>query len=186
MATLETRLKRLTHEQLLECAIEQRLCRKRHVLVAHETRLKPLTYGQLLECAVEQAHTCKARRITNQHLAKHTPLPEWAVTHVLLSADLLPHVIHTLGAADLSAMRVCRAWRACWRVTLEPRRILHPAGPSVAMQHPILALAALDAERLCVFENSTFAANLLNPQFEVQQRITSGLVPFKNSNWRLF
>ena len=125
-----------------------------------ESRLAHLTRQQLFNLAVEQAGaTQEGLRIADAHLSEHVPLPEWAVTEVLLSNDLLPHVMRTLGAENLAAMQVCKVWRTCWRETLEPRRILHLSGPPVVvewsstMSHP--AIVALDGERLALLEQST-------------------------------
>ena len=114
-----------------------------------KSRLEHLTKAQLLDLAAAQAGaTAAGRRLADAHLAEHAPLPEWAVSNVLLSSDLLPHVMRTLGAEDLAAMRVCKGWRACWLATLVPRRILHPAGPPVIMDDVGKKFAAIDGERL--------------------------------------
>ena len=84
-----------------------------------ESRLAHLTKQQLFNLAVEQAGaTQEGLQIADAHLSEHVPLPEWAVTEVLLSNDLLPHVMRTLGAENLAAMRVCKGWRACWLASI--------------------------------------------------------------------
>ena len=112
-------------------------------------RLEHLTRAQLLDLAAEQAGaTAAGMRLADAHLAEHAPVPEWAVANVLLSNDLLPHVMQTLGVDDLAAMRVCKGWRACWRATLVPRRILHPAGPPFVVHHVGERMVAIDGDRL--------------------------------------
>ena len=120
-------------------------------LTRGKQRLQHLTKEQLLDLAVEQASaTQEGRRICDAHLAEHTPVPQWALAGVLLSPDLLPHVMRTLGAEDLAAMRVCRDWHACWRSTLVPRRILHLAEPPIVLPECLDALCAMDGERMLV------------------------------------
>ena len=57
-------------------------------------------------------------------LAAHQPVPQWAVEGVLLSSDLVPHVLAPLESEDGAAAAACSAWAAGWRATAEGRRRL--------------------------------------------------------------
>ena len=113
-----------------------------------------LTHQQLLELAADLATASEdSARRAEKHLAKHLPpLAEWAVSKVLLSSDLLPSLFLTLAVADAAASRACKAWRACWKATLVPRRILHPAPPLPLpkVQGSILDMLAIDDKRLAI------------------------------------
>ena len=45
-------------------------------------------------------------------LAAHQPVPQWAVEGVLLSSDLVPHVLAPLEQEDGAAAAACSAWAA--------------------------------------------------------------------------
>ena len=66
------------------------------------------------------------RHAADALLAKCSPLPERARDEVLLSTDLLPHVLATLDLEDGAAASVCHAWKAAWVATSDCRRILRP------------------------------------------------------------
>lgn len=92
-------------------------------------------------------------------LAAHAKLPDWARSGVLLSSDLLPFVFQTFGAGQAAAALVCSAWAACWRSTLQSRRILQPCLPPLEMtgvldedgdSPMIYHMVALDGERLLI------------------------------------
>ena len=57
-------------------------------------------------------------------MAAHNPLPLWAVERVLLSPDLVPHILGPLEAEDGAAAAVCSQWLAGWKATNEPGRRL--------------------------------------------------------------
>ena len=52
------------------------------------------------------------------------PLPDEIVERVLLSPDLVPHILGPLKAEDGAAAAVCSQWLAGWKETNEPRRRL--------------------------------------------------------------
>ena len=57
-------------------------------------------------------------------MAAHTPLPPEMVECVLLSPDLVPHILGPLEAEDGAAAAVCSLWLDGWKATNEPRRRL--------------------------------------------------------------
>ena len=57
-------------------------------------------------------------------MAAHNPLPHEMVERVLLSPDLVPHILGPLEAEDGAAAAVCSQWLAGWKATNEPRRRL--------------------------------------------------------------
>ena len=52
------------------------------------------------------------------------PLPDEIVERVLLSPDLVPHILGPLKTEDGAAAAVCSQWLAGWKETNEPRRRL--------------------------------------------------------------
>ena len=57
-------------------------------------------------------------------MAAHNPLPHEMVERVLLSPDLVPHILGPLEAEDGAAAAVCSQWLTGWKATNEPRRRL--------------------------------------------------------------
>ena len=88
-------------------------------------RLAQLPHNVLVELA---ARLCvsddSARAAADAVLAKHQPVPQWANEGVLLSSDLVPHLLAPLGLEDGAAAAACSAWAAGWRATAEGRRHL--------------------------------------------------------------
>lgn len=106
-------------------------------------RLATFTHQELLDFAAEAcSKSAEARRLADARLAKHAPLPEWAVNGVLLSIDLLPQITRFFGGVDgVSAVAsVCKAWSEAWKQLLDERRILHPVPlprPDFTITNPI-------------------------------------------------
>ena len=91
-------------------------------------RLAKLPHDALAEfaaqlCADDSAAAAQAEAL----LAAHDPVPQWAVEGVLLSSDLVPHVLAPLELEDGAAAAACSAWAAGWRATNELRRRLRQA-----------------------------------------------------------
>ena len=57
-------------------------------------------------------------------LAANNPLTVELIEHVLLSPDLVPHILGLLESEDGAAAAVCSQWSAGWKATNEPRRRL--------------------------------------------------------------
>ena len=88
-------------------------------------RLADLSHAQLVEIA---AAGCEASTQVKDRadaiLAAHKPLAQWAVEGVLLSSDLVPHLLAPLQLEDGAAAAVCSRWAEGWKATSEGRRRL--------------------------------------------------------------
>ena len=94
----------------------------------HDALVQLFTHEALAEftaqlCADNSAVAAQAEAV----LAAHRPVPQWAVEGVLLSSDLVPHLLAPLELEDGAAAAACSAWAAGWRGTNEPRRRLRQA-----------------------------------------------------------
>ena len=88
-------------------------------------RLGQLPHDVLAELAAQLCSDSPAlQAAANKCIAAHKPLPPWAVERVLLSPDLMPHILGPLVAEDGVAAAVCSQWLAGWKATNEPRRRL--------------------------------------------------------------
>ena len=88
-------------------------------------RLADLSHAQLVEIAAagcEASTQVKTR--ADAILAAHKPLAQWAVEGVLLSSDLVPHLLAPLQLEDGAAAAVCSRWAEGWKATSEGRRRL--------------------------------------------------------------
>ena len=96
-------------------------------------RLADLSHAQLVEIA---AAGCEASTEVKDRadaiLAAHKPLAQWAVEGVLLSSDLVPHLLAPLQLEDGAAAAVCSRWAEGWKATSEGRRGLR----KVALDFP--------------------------------------------------
>jgi len=88
-------------------------------------RLADLSHAQLVEIAAAgcEASTEVMKR-ADALLAAHKPLAQWAVEGVLLSSDLVPHLLAPLQLEDGAAAAVCSRWAEGWKATGEGRRRL--------------------------------------------------------------
>ena len=97
-------------------------------------RLADLSHAQLVEIAVAGCEaSTQVKNRADAILAAHKPLAQWAVEGVLLSSDLLPHLLAPLQLEDGAAAAVCWRWAEGWKATSEGRRRL--TGP-VALNFP--------------------------------------------------
>ena len=88
-------------------------------------RLGQLPHDVLADLASRLCSESPALQATAEEcIATHKPLPPWAVERVLLSPDLMPHILGPLVAEDGAAAAVCSQWLAGWKATNEPRRRL--------------------------------------------------------------
>jgi hypothetical protein len=88
-------------------------------------RLGQLPHDELAELAAQLCSDSPALQAAAEEcMAAHNPLPHWAVERVLLSADLVPHLLEPLGVEDGAAAAVCSQWLVGWKATNEPRRRL--------------------------------------------------------------
>ena len=87
-------------------------------------RLAQLPHDVLAELAAELCTDGYAEMRAAAVLAVHQPVPQWAVEKVLLSNDLVPHLLAPLQLEDGAAAAVCSVWSEGWRATSEGRRRL--------------------------------------------------------------
>ena len=88
-------------------------------------RLVDLSHAQLLEIAAAGCEaSTEVKNRADAILAAHKPLAQWAVEGVLLSSDLVPHLLAPLQLADGAAAAVCSRWADGWKATSEGRRRL--------------------------------------------------------------
>ena len=88
-------------------------------------RLAELSHVQLLELAVAGCEaSSEVKNRADAILAVHKPLAQWAVEGVLLSSDLVPHLLAPLQLENGAAAAVCSRWADGWKVTSEGRRSL--------------------------------------------------------------
>lgn len=102
-----------------------RAARRARVMARDAARLALLPYDVLLELASTALSNPEFRRTANALMAQHTPLPEWAVSDVLLSPDLAMHLLSTVEVRDHAVAAVCSVWCAAWRAKVA--RIVRPA-----------------------------------------------------------
>ena len=88
-------------------------------------RLVDLSHAQLLEIAAAGCEaSAEVKNRADAILAAHKPLAQWAVEGVLLSSDLVPHLLAPLQLEDGAAAAVCSRWAVGWKATSEGRRRL--------------------------------------------------------------
>jgi len=88
-------------------------------------RLADLSHAQLLEIAAAGCEaSTEVKNRADTILAAHKPLAQRAVEGVLLSSDLLPHLLAPLQLQDGAAAAVCSQWADSWKATSEGRRRL--------------------------------------------------------------
>ena len=88
-------------------------------------RLVDLSHAQLLEIAAAGCEaSAEVKNRADAILAAHKPLAQWAVEGVLLSSDLVPHLLAPLQLEDGAVAAVCSRWAVGWKATSEGRRRL--------------------------------------------------------------
>ena len=88
-------------------------------------RLGELSHAQLLEIAIAGCEaSSEVKNLADAFIAAQKPLAQWAVEGVLLSSDLVPHVLALLQLEDGAAAAVCSTWADAWKTTGEGRRHL--------------------------------------------------------------
>ena len=88
-------------------------------------RLADLSHAQLVEIAVAGCEaSTQVKNRADAILAAHKPLAQWAVEGVLLSSDLVPHLLAPLELEDGAVASVCSQWAAGWKASSEGRRRL--------------------------------------------------------------
>jgi len=88
-------------------------------------RLAMLSHDALVQLAAQLcADSPAARNTADAVIAAEQPVPQWAVEGVLLSEDLVQHLLAPLELEDGAAAAVCSLWAKGWKATSEPRRRL--------------------------------------------------------------
>ena len=96
-------------------------------------RLADLSHAQLVEIAAAGCEaSTQVKNRADAILAAHKPLAQWAVEGVLLSSDLVPHLLAPLQLEDGAVAAVCSRWAEGWKATSEGRRRLR----KVALNFP--------------------------------------------------
>ena len=152
-------------------------------------RLASQPHEELLDLLVQLAsRSAEISRDVDEFLAARNPLPEWAVTRVLLSEDLMPAILAPLDVMHAAAMDVCQTWRMAWRATDGTRRGLRPAAAMPAVTPPlgnhVLDMVALDDERLCI--STEWEMRIVNKQMQTRHTIEHGAESLAAGNGRLF
>jgi len=102
-------------------------------------RLDALPREALLKLAAEALTELPVGHRLHSHtdalIAQHKPLPTWCVESVLLSPDLLPHLIDSLSLEDHAAAAACSMWAAEWGSLLRRRRYIQPVPRLVEIGH---------------------------------------------------
>ena len=124
-------------------------------------RLAELSHAQLVEIAAAGCDaSTQVKNRADAILAAHKPLAQWAVEGVLLSSDLVPHLLAPLQLEDGAAAAVCSRWAEGWKATSEGRRRLR----KVALDFPLdlldtysLSMAVIpgDEQQLLVSSGTT-------------------------------
>ena len=112
--------------------------RQHHTGSAMLARLQAanLPHDELLRVVSKFCETNQEnRRTVDALLSHHHPVPQWAVTAVLLSPDLIPDLFSSLESKYCAAACVCKAWRQGWVDTLQRRRGLRPGREVAGMLH---------------------------------------------------
>jgi ketosteroid isomerase-like protein len=124
-------------------------------------RLADLSHAQLVEIAAAGCEgSTQVKNRADALLAAHKPLAQWAVEGVLLSSDLVPHLLAPLQLEDGAAAAVCSRWAEGWKATSEGRRRLRKVAfdfPRDLLGERSLALTVIpgDDEQLIVRAGST-------------------------------
>tara|TARA_B110001452_G_scaffold63810_1_gene50551 strand:- start:434 stop:1576 length:1143 start_codon:yes stop_codon:yes gene_type:complete len=120
-------------------------------------RLDALPRDELLQLAAEAlaelpvGHRLHSR--TDALVARRKPLPTWCVDGVLLSPDLLPHLVDSLSLYDCGAAAACSMWAAEWTALMRRRRYIQPVPRRIDVSHLVgrpRCAAVLSDGTLCV------------------------------------
>ena len=120
-------------------------------------RLDALPREALLKLAAEALTELHEDHHLHSHtdalIAHHKPLPAWCVESVLLSPDLLPHLIDSLSLDDHAAAAACSMWAAEWGSLLRRRRYIQPVPRLIEINHIVKnpkCLTEMPDGKLCV------------------------------------
>jgi len=127
-------------------------------------------------------NSAATRSFATERHAETYPLPQWCVSDVLLSADLLPKIFSSLSLRDGGrASGACQTWNNTWKAVRQSRALKHekmvgPALPWVEAESEPLELH--DPRSLMALPNRDVvigtSSGLLHctPDFKVKRKIT--------------
>ena len=100
-------------------------------------RLANLSHSELVELATQQAQAdAEALRVAEDFVARRRAFaPSWLRSAVLLSSDLVTHIMRWLHLTDAAAGCACTLWAGCWRRHV--RRISFIHGPAITHCIPL-------------------------------------------------
>jgi len=133
-------------------------------------RLGVLSHSELLELAagaldaLPQTHRLRSR--ADALVAQRKPLPSRCVDGVLLSPDLLPHLVESLSLRDCTAAAACSMWAGEWAEMLRRRRYVHPVPRSIVTLRRGLQDDSILVGGITVMPDDALCVNL-----DEQQRI---------------
>jgi hypothetical protein len=139
-------------------------------------RLGQLPHTVLADLAAQLCSDSPALQAAAEEcMAAHKPLPHELVERVLLSPDLMPHILEPLEAEDGAAAAVCSQWLCVWKATNEPRRRLKqvPLDFPEELVTDYMQMAATPDGRLVVDEGSE--VNILDSSMRVLQTVACDL-----------
>ena len=138
-------------------------------------RLGQLPHNVLADLAARLcAESPALQAAAEECMAAHNPLPHEMVERVLLSPDLVPHILGPLEAEDGAAAAVCSQWLAGWKATNEPRRRLKQVPlnlPEVLATGEELQMAGTPDGRLLV--RTCTEVHILDRSMRVLQTVAS-------------
>ena len=139
-------------------------------------RLDALPREALLKLAAEALAELPVGHRLHSHtdalVAQQRPLPAWCVESVLLSPDLLPHLVDSLSLDDQAAAAACSMWADEWAALLRRRRYIQPVPRLVEIGHIVKApncLTEMPDGTLCVSDELPSphgGLRLMTAQFE--------------------
>jgi len=107
-------------------------------------------------------------------LQQEKPLPGWC-TDILLSPDLLPHLLELLELCDARVASVCSAWAAGWAALLRARRYVDPKPLRVfPLPETPHGMAVLPNGDICI--GGAEDMRFISPQGEVAGEAWQGFV----------
>ena len=126
-------------------------------------RLDALPRDALLKLAAEALTALPEDHRLHSHtdalIAHHKPLPAWCVEGVLLSPDLLPHLVDSISLDDHAAAAACSLWASEWTALLRRRRYIQPVPRLIEIGHLVKTprcVTEMPDGTLCVSDERPF------------------------------
>ena len=137
-------------------------------------RLDALPHDVLQKLAAEALTELPVGHRLHSHtdalIAQQRPLPAWCVESVLLSPDLLPHLVDSLSLDDQAAAAACSMWADEWAALLRRRRYIQPVPRLVEIGHIVKTpncLTEMPDGTLCVSSSHVHSGlHFMTAQYE--------------------